>query len=495
MKNILKKISVVGLSALLVLSPIMGTTKLAFAKEDTKTKLSETERIEINIKGKKVIEEKEVTQEDLVNKLHDQELNILYLLDTSGSREQLIKKTYQKTDEWLAGLKKSDIIRYSWDYDSYLQEEDSGKLKRVGFDFLQRFDGHVEATIKKDASINKIADAMEKVKVNGKYNFLVFESDMQDQFISENIQQYGDWKTEKRAELIKTIDKAIKTIHEKTGVNVIIMLDNANKIFSGNLPYILKDSKEEVIGVVIDSLEDRDQALNKAFTSTIKTKIKEKVEKTVYPNYTFKSENINGEDLENQIKISFNDKEFGSYDDKSTLEEIEFAPKEDGKLILEINSKAKELKEKEQIFKVSVFEDGKLKESKEIKFRAKVVMPGTMIEDIATKTTKEEVEIPFKTERKENSELAKGEERVVVKGENGKKVVTTVKEGSREAKVTEEIIKEPVNEVIEVGTMTPNNPSTGDLSIFISIFAMISLGTVLYLVSKSKNKYNISKTK
>ena len=81
----------------------------------------------------------------------------------------------------------------------------------------------------------------------------------------------------------------------------------------------------------------------------------------------------------------------------------------------------------------------------------KTAKPG-IIEDIATKTTVEEVEIPFETEKVENENILVGQDEVSQEGKPGKKKVTTVIVGENgEPQVTEEIIEEPVNEVIQVG--------------------------------------------
>lgn len=70
---------------------------------------------------------------------------------------------------------------------------------------------------------------------------------------------------------------------------------------------------------------------------------------------------------------------------------------------------------------------------------------------------KETEEIPFETERKDDSSLKKGSEQTETEGVVGEKQITyrvkkvDGKEESRE-QVSEEITKEPVNEVIRVGT-------------------------------------------
>ncbi|MBF0781144.1 MULTISPECIES: G5 domain-containing protein [unclassified Granulicatella] len=71
-----------------------------------------------------------------------------------------------------------------------------------------------------------------------------------------------------------------------------------------------------------------------------------------------------------------------------------------------------------------------------------------------TETIKES--IPFGTEEKQNAELAKGVRRVVVQGVNGEREITlaidTVDGKEQRKLVSSKVIKEPVNEIIEVGT-------------------------------------------
>lgn len=499
-KRIYNKLAVLAISGIVALSSnslwAMGASSYpekSLNKEvvTQNSELSKKEKLEIDVKGKKITEEKELTQEELIDQLKQTELNALYLLDTSGSRTNLIKETYKQTDEWINSMTKMNVTRYAWDYTSHYE---SGT--KVDLPELKPVKKVIESTIKKDLSIIKLVKAMKENITGDKPNFFIYETDMEDQFLSEDMSLFGNWMSEKRTEAINLFKRVINDVYNQTGAKSILIVDKANKILENNLPFTVKNSSGTVIGTVIDSLDARETALNNAFSATVKTTQKVKTEKTVYPNYTFKAEKVNGEDLENKVTVSFNNKELGNYDDKSTLEEVEFSPKDDGKLVLEINSKAKELKEKEQVFKVSIFEDGKLKESKEIKFRAKIVKPAGTLEDIATKTTKEEVEIPFETERKENSELPKGEERVVVKGENGKKIVTTVTVGEKgEPKVTEEVIKKPVNEVIEVGTkiVKPTKViSTGSQSVEVIAGALLSLSMLSFLGirRKSRNKQN-----
>ncbi|WP_368863126.1 G5 domain-containing protein, partial [Staphylococcus hominis] len=67
-------------------------------------------------------------------------------------------------------------------------------------------------------------------------------------------------------------------------------------------------------------------------------------------------------------------------------------------------------------------------------------------------------EIPYETKRKFNPDLAPGTEEVVQKGENGEKTITTpttknplTGEKVGEGEPTEEITKEPIDEIIEYG--------------------------------------------
>ena len=67
--------------------------------------------------------------------------------------------------------------------------------------------------------------------------------------------------------------------------------------------------------------------------------------------------------------------------------------------------------------------------------------------------------IPFEVEKRENPELKAGEEKVVQEGVEGIKVITTITPMFRgekvgEPKVSEEVKKQPVNKIIEVGTKT-----------------------------------------
>ena len=447
-KRIYNKLAVLAISGIVALSSnslwAMGASSYpekSLNKEvvTQNSELSKKEKLEIDVKGKTITEEREVTEEEVVNQLHNTELNALYLLDTSSSRDRLIKQTYEQTDEWMSSMKKMNVTRYAWDFTNHYEQQVKPNWG------LKPVEKVIESTLKKDLAIIKLVNAMKENMVANKPNFFIYESDMEDQIFSEDLAMPGGifWNDANREKVIDLLKRIINDVYNETGAKSILMVDKANEMLGNNLP-IVKNNSGKVIGTVIDSLDDREAALNKAFASTVKTSKTIKTEKTVYPKYTFKVENTNGEDLTNEISAKFNNQEVDI--------NKEFTPSEAGKLNLEINSTAKQLKEKEQVLKVSVLADGKLVAEKVITFRAKKVIPAGMIEDNATKVTKKEVEIPFETERKENPELPKGEERVVVKGENGKKLVTTVQVGSQEPKVTEEVIKKPVNQVIEVGT-------------------------------------------
>ncbi|WP_256279884.1 G5 domain-containing protein, partial [Staphylococcus sp. HMSC076B11] len=70
----------------------------------------------------------------------------------------------------------------------------------------------------------------------------------------------------------------------------------------------------------------------------------------------------------------------------------------------------------------------------------------------------EKEEIPFDKKREFNPDLKPGEERVKQKGENGEKTITTpttknplTGETVGEGEPTEEITKDPIDEIIEYG--------------------------------------------
>ena len=79
-------------------------------------------------------------------------------------------------------------------------------------------------------------------------------------------------------------------------------------------------------------------------------------------------------------------------------------------------------------------------------------------DDVKPTVTKRIEKLPFKTQRVEDNTLKEGEEKVVVKGEEGEKeITTTVTPASQgqesKTEVTEKVIKEPVDEVIHVGVL------------------------------------------
>ena len=79
-------------------------------------------------------------------------------------------------------------------------------------------------------------------------------------------------------------------------------------------------------------------------------------------------------------------------------------------------------------------------DGKEVDKKEDTVLP------VAKPTVKTE-KIPFKTETKEDPTLPAGEKKVVQKGVEGEKEITTL-----EGKSTEKITKQPVNEIIHIGT-------------------------------------------
>ena len=79
-------------------------------------------------------------------------------------------------------------------------------------------------------------------------------------------------------------------------------------------------------------------------------------------------------------------------------------------------------------------------DGKEVDKKEDTVLP------VAKPTVKTE-KIPFKTETKEDPTLPAGEKKVVQKGVEGEKEITTL-----EGKSTEKVVKQPVNEIIHIGT-------------------------------------------
>ena len=84
--------------------------------------------------------------------------------------------------------------------------------------------------------------------------------------------------------------------------------------------------------------------------------------------------------------------------------------------------------------------------------------------DVEEKDVTEKVKIPFKTERKNNPSLEKGQEKVVQEGKDGEKEITyTVKTRGGEVlsktKKSEKVTKEATPKIIEVGTKESESPA------------------------------------
>ncbi len=84
--------------------------------------------------------------------------------------------------------------------------------------------------------------------------------------------------------------------------------------------------------------------------------------------------------------------------------------------------------------------------------------------DVEEKDVTEKVKIPFETERKNNPNLEKGQEKVVQEGIDGEKEITyTVKTRGNEVlsktKKSEKVIKEATPKIIEVGTKESESPA------------------------------------
>ena len=87
-------------------------------------------------------------------------------------------------------------------------------------------------------------------------------------------------------------------------------------------------------------------------------------------------------------------------------------------------------------------------DGKEVDKKEDTVLP-------VVKPTVKTEKIPFKTETKEDPTLPEGEKKVVQKGVEGEKEITTL-----EGKSTEKITKQPVNEIIHVGTKASKSEVT-----------------------------------
>lgn len=85
--------------------------------------------------------------------------------------------------------------------------------------------------------------------------------------------------------------------------------------------------------------------------------------------------------------------------------------------------------------------------------------PVIIINRVFNKTITDVKSVPFETVTRENAELEKGKTRVVTPGVEGTTVVTTEKtimNGQEiSSQVKEEVVKEPVNQVNEIGTKEP----------------------------------------
>ncbi|WP_071026126.1 3D domain-containing protein [Peptoniphilus raoultii] len=91
------------------------------------------------------------------------------------------------------------------------------------------------------------------------------------------------------------------------------------------------------------------------------------------------------------------------------------------------------------------------------------------IQRVREENLSEESEIVFKKTIKENSDLERGNENIITKGENGlredkiKETYVNDELESREV-IESSIIKEPVNEIVEVGTKEVKESPKGDIS-------------------------------
>lgn len=89
--------------------------------------------------------------------------------------------------------------------------------------------------------------------------------------------------------------------------------------------------------------------------------------------------------------------------------------------------------------------------------------PLIIINRVLDKTVTDVVSVPFETVTQENAELEKGKSRVVTPGIEGTTVITTettVLNGEEvSSKVSEEVVKAPINQVNEVGTKEPPKPA------------------------------------
>ncbi|OOR80859.1 hypothetical protein B0178_10575 [Streptococcus pseudopneumoniae] len=101
---------------------------------------------------------------------------------------------------------------------------------------------------------------------------------------------------------------------------------------------------------------------------------------------------------------------------------------------------------------------------------------------MGTKPKVEIMETEFKTEKRENKDLKKGEEKIIQAGVKGRETITTtyyLDPDTGEVKENKPTLEkvDPVNEIIEVGTQAEKVlPNTGtSLSNFLTLTGMIGI--------------------
>ncbi|CEZ50417.1 LPXTG cell wall surface protein [Streptococcus pneumoniae] len=101
---------------------------------------------------------------------------------------------------------------------------------------------------------------------------------------------------------------------------------------------------------------------------------------------------------------------------------------------------------------------------------------------VGTKPKVEIMETEFKTEKRENKDLKKGEEKIIQAGVKGRETITTtyyLDPDTGEVKENKPSLEkvDPVNEIIEVGTQAEKVlPNTGtSLSNFLTLTGMIGI--------------------
>ncbi|WP_179110498.1 LPXTG cell wall anchor domain-containing protein, partial [Streptococcus pseudopneumoniae] len=101
---------------------------------------------------------------------------------------------------------------------------------------------------------------------------------------------------------------------------------------------------------------------------------------------------------------------------------------------------------------------------------------------VGTKPKVEIMETEFKTEKRENKDLKKGEEKIIQAGVKGRETITTtyyLDPDTGEVKENKPTLEkvDPVNEIIEVGTQAEKVlPNTGtSLSNFLTLTGMIGI--------------------